>query len=288
MLPLAVITMVYEDEFFLRIWLSYWERFIPRKNIYVLIHGNYEEHEAIAEGCNTIRVHRPPQTANSEINRWKMISGIASGLTYMFKKVIYTDVDEIITLDPKTGTDLVQHILDLKNPVVSPFGLEVVDPIELQLDPINDLAPILTQRPFFSIGMPYSKPCIISTPTKWGSGGHFCDRQDIGLSDELFLFHLRLFDRNFYSDRANKRRAMVTDPETGKLIEGLGGPSWRRTDELQKYAIDQHDPLKDISSEKDRRMWLDEAALNEEGLWVRKGRLRKKLNHIPVRFMDLF
>ena len=171
MKPIAILTMVYDDDIYLRIWLAYWERFVPRSNLYVLIHADYEHHEEMAKGCNTIRIARPPMNKDFEANRWKMLSDLASGLTYMFDRVIYTDVDELIVLDPVRGNNPVDHILEQPDPVISPYGLDVVDPAELDLPGIGLERPILSQRVFIASSAPYSKPCIISGPTIWGTGG---------------------------------------------------------------------------------------------------------------------
>lgn len=288
MKPIAILTMVYDDDIYLKIWLAYWERFVPRSNLYVLIHADYEHYEEMAKGCNTIRIARPAVHAKLEVDRWRMLSDLASGLTHMFDRVIYTDVDEIIALDPKAGDDPVEHVLSSTEPVISPFGLDLVQPAELDLSPIDLSKPILSQRGFVCSSAPYSKPCITSQPIRWSKGGHYSDREQVFLSRDLYLFHLRLFDRWVYEDRSAKRRAMVTDADTGRVIEGLGGPSWERTKEFDRYRIEQAEPMKDIDFRKDREKWVRTAELTENGLWKRKGRLRKQLHRIPERFEKLF
>lgn len=288
MTPLAVMTMVYDDEVFLRIWLAYWTRFLPRKNLYVLIHGDYETYERLAEGCNTIRIARPPVHGRTEIERWEMLARISSGLTSMFEKVIYTDVDEIIALDPKRGKDLVEHILGLPDPIVAPFGCDIVDPLELNLPPIDETRLVLEQRPYVASNAHYAKPCIISKPIEWCSGGHHCKEREVTLSDDLFLFHLRLFDRTVYEQRAAKRIAMVTDANTGRAIEGLGGRSWRRSSELERYSIATREPLSNLRFRRDIEMWRNEVQEDERGFFVRKGKQRKQLHRVPSRFETLF
>lgn len=288
MKSIAVLTMVYDDDIYLKIWLSYWERFVPRTSLYVLIHADYEHYEQMAKGCNTIRIARPAMHRNSEVDRWRMLSKIVSGLTYMFDRVIYTDVDEIIGLDPKIGSNPVEYIFSRPEPVISPFGVDVVDPVEMDLPPIDLTQPILSQRPFVASSAPYSKPCITSEAINWSTGGHFSNQKDIFLSDALVLFHLRLFDQSVYEERSKKRKAMVTDPATGKLIVGPGGPGWKRTNEFRKYSINQKDAMAAIDFSKDRKKWIETARLNEDGFWERSGKLRKALARIPFRFDVVF
>lgn len=288
MRSVAILTMVYDDDIYLQIWLKYWERFVPRSNLYVLIHANYEHYERMAAGCNTIRVARPALHAGSEVNRWKMLSNIASGLTHLFDRVIYTDVDEIIALDPKAGDDPIDYILGRPEPVISPFGLDVVEAVELGLPPIDLERPILSQRQFIAPCPYYSKPCITSDEIQWCSGGHFCDKEQAFLSDVLFLFHLRLFDKAIYDRRAAQRRAMVSDAETGQPIEGLGGSTWRRTDEFSEYFIEQSVPLENIDYQQERSKWLRSGRLNDDGFWQRRGKMRKNMSRIPTRFSNVF
>jgi|GEM_PF-6248081 len=288
MKSVAILTMVYDDDIYLKIWLSYWERFVSRSSLYVLVHADYEHYEQMAAGCNTIRIARPPMHAGSEVDRWKMLSRIASGLTYMFDRVIYTDVDEIIALDPKVGDNPIEHILSRPEPVISPFGLDVVDAVELALPEIDLSRPILSQRQFIAPTPYYSKPCIISEEINWCSGGYYSDKQDIYLSDALFLFHLRLFDRRHFATRAAQRRSMIADPETGEAIEGLGGSTWRRTNEIAKYIIKRKEPLDNIEYNRERAKWCGTAQLDEDGFWRRKGRRPKDLSRIPDRFAEVF
>ncbi|MBB1496819.1 hypothetical protein [Paracoccus sp. MC1862] len=289
MKSVAILTMVYDDDIYLKIWLSYWEKFVPRSNLYVLIHADYGHYEQMASGCNTIRIARPPMHAGSEVSRWKMLSSLASGLTLMFDRVIYTDVDEIIALDPKHGNNPIDYILDRPEPVVSPFGVDLVEPIELDLPAIDLSRPILSQRSFVACNPPYSKPCIISDPVIWGTGGHFINREEIYLSDALVLFHLKLFDKLTYRERAAKRKAMVTDPETGELIMGPGGKEWMRTDEFHEYTIESRQPINNIDFRRPRKKWLESAKFNRRsGVWRRSGRSHKQLHRIPERFDNVF
>ena len=217
-----------------------------------------------------------------------MLFRLASGLTFMFERVIYTDVDEIIALDPKKGDDPVEHIMGQTEPVISPFGVDLVEPAELDLPAIDLSKPILRQRRFICSSAPYSKPCITSQPINWSKGGHYSDRSNIFLSDDLVLFHLKLSDKAVYQERSANQRAMVTDAESGKVIKGLAGPSWQRTNEFGRYSIERQEPMKSIDFKKNRVKWIETAQLNEHGLWERKGRLRKQLHRIPERFETVF
>ena len=52
----ALITMAYQDTVFLPIWIRYYSQFVPKKQIYVLIHNRDDALEEIAEGCKGLDV----------------------------------------------------------------------------------------------------------------------------------------------------------------------------------------------------------------------------------------
>ena len=290
MIPLAVTTMVYDDAIYLDVWLRYWEQRLPRNNLYVFIHDNYEHYEAKLTGCNTLRIARPEMHPEFERDRWRMLSNFCSGLTYMFDRVIYTDVDEILVLAPNKGDDVVAHILDLDSPLVCPFGLEVVQNTSVEKQPYTPHLPVLSQRQFVAPHGMYCKPCVISEPIFWGSGGHFCDRDDAFLSDDLFLFHLRLFDENTYIQRSKKRRLMIRDKNTGKTMRGVGGPSWRSSEnELSNFEEAANPQLVRIEFPEVRATWRNSAKFDDyRGVWQRKGPLTRKLFQIPESFKTVF
>lgn len=295
--PIAIITMVYDDDVYLDIWLKYWERFVPRSNLYVLIHDQYEKYEEICRGCNTMRINRPAPNSDFEHARWRMLSDFANSLTHYFEKVIYTDVDEIITLDPAVGDDPVAYILANNDPVLTPFGVETIhmpdqEPTELSFDKT-----ILSQRRYYSVWMAYAKPAIIAKPVRWSTGGHFVDQKDTALDANLVLFHLRLFDQPISLQRMKDRRKMVTDPNTGELIEGLGASSWRKDHEELLSQWDRFilQPDKDVTQDFRfpglRKKWLasQEVLLQEGHEFYKRKYLRKwRLNQVPQRFETVF
>lgn len=290
MIPMAVVTMVYDDDIYLDIWLRYWTARLPRGNLFVLMHKDYEKYETLCAGCNTLRINRPEMHADFETDRWKMIAEICSGLSRMYQRVIYTDVDEIIALDPATGDDLVGHILSHPAPILSPFGVEVVQNLDREHSPYDPTRPVLAQRRYVAPHPMYSKPCIISQPVRWGSGGHYHDRPEITLSPDLTLFHLRLFDEGNYLDRSKQRRAMIVDPVTGEPMAGVGGPTWRRTEnEMTAFDPGSETPIKDFAFPKRRDQWMRSAHFDKElKLWKRRGPVLKHLFRIPERFEALF
>lgn len=289
MKPLALLTMVYDDDLFLKIFLDYWERFLPRGNIFVLMHADYEKYEAMAEGCNTMRIHRPEITPDSERDRWQMISQIASGLSFQFDRVIYTDVDEIVALDPQVGDDPVAYILSQSEPVIAPMGVDLVHDrgSEPAVDPDKPI--LVHQRRHFAFNTRYSKPAIIAEPVRWGSGGHNCTAPDHCVDPNLTLFHLRLFDETVLEDRARARLKLVSDSETGDLIDGLGGRTWRvGTEDLDRF-VHSEKPLPEDRIYRARLARKSYEVRKMHGdMVVRSGRATRELLPIPSRYAGVF
>jgi hypothetical protein len=226
-----------------------------------------------------------------------MLSDLASSLTHYFEKVIYTDVDEIIALDPEAGDDPVAYILNNNDPVLTPFGVELIHLPEQEPKPLSLNQTVLSQRQYFSVWMAYAKPAIISKPVRWSTGGHFVDQESTTLDPKLVLFHLRLFDQPISLQRMRERRKMVTDPATGELIEGLGASSWRNDEndllaQWQRFIFDNKKNLtQDFKFPGIRKKWLlsQEILVQEGHKFYKRSYLRKwRVNKIPKRFETLF
>ena len=290
MQPLAIMTMVYDDDAYLSLWLRYWTRFLPRENLFVVIHDRYEHYAAMVEGCNILRMYRPEPSPRFEMDRFAMLSGIVSGLTHQFQRVMYTDVDEIVALDPAHGDNLVGAILESAAPVVAPFGVDLVHVPDLEREPLDLTRPVLGQRSFFAVNSLYSKPCITSGPISWSGGGHWSNREDVRVSRRLVLFHLRMFDFDLFASRNAARHAMARDEEGNNLMSNIG---WGRLDPdgtfLATYTVGSEQPADNIITPRQARKMEALDAPNRRGHRLRRWRHESRtVNRIPDRFVGLF
>ncbi len=251
----ALMTMAYQDNFFLPLWVKYYSQFVPKDQIYVLIHDRDPALEKIAKGCNIINIKRPPITPKFEVNRWLMLSHVASGLTYQYDTVMYLDTDEIVFADPAVADNPIEFIDKIEAPVISPQGFEVMHRGDLELKKITNRKPILAQREFVRINTAYSKPCIIRRPVQWCSGGHAATHPKLHLARDLYPIHLRFVDEDMYRDKMRGRREATADPTTGKSVPGLGGANWNVTDEKAEGMIRKIRgwPIRDIDRLTDLR-----------------------------------
>ena len=214
----AAVTMVRDDLFFLRAWLRHYGDALGRENCYIVNHGRGRAVAELAEGCNIVGIPGDPHM-NFDVKRWGFLNGIVGGLRRYYRHVIVGDVDELVVVDPDTGMDLRQRLSDTPDgQVLTPLGLEVIDRIDIEPEPIDDriLGPRMHVRP----APHYSKPCVVSAPVKIARGGHFTQYDKIHAPDDLFLMHLKFCDFAAYVGVMDARNAVT---------EALGGNvnQWR-------------------------------------------------------------
>lgn len=213
--PLGVMTMVYQDYFFLERWYRYYSAQVGPENLFVFSHGGDPKHREIAQDANVISVPRDPGMAKLERRRWRMQGFAASGLLDFYNWMIVGDVDEIVIVDPAKADGLVPFLQSTypnmrEAPLnISPLGVELIHIPEKEPLPLDAAATILSRRKHFRVSRSYSKPCLIGKRAIFGPGGHRNNGGPRHLSEELYLLHLRFVDFGLLESRISKRRAML-------------------------------------------------------------------------------
>lgn len=207
--PVAAVTMVRDDAFFLQRWVAHYGALFGRRNLYVINHGGGRVVPEIAMGCNVISV--PLNDPHKlEMHRWRSLNAMASMLRQWYRHVIVGDVDELVVVDPAEGTDLAGFLEGIgRTGVLTPFGLEVVHLPDEEPDPIGGR--ILGPRRHVRMAMHYAKPCILSKPAKLARGGHYSDYPKLDMPDCLYLLHLKYCDRDVFAQVADARNAATAD-----------------------------------------------------------------------------
>ncbi len=289
----ALVTMVRHEGFFLRNWITYYARFVPRANLHIIVDGHDNLLPPEVEGCQIIKLPAGAIYAGFDEDRWRMLSHFASALTTRYSVTIVNDVDEIILLDPLLGDDPIGYILD--NPeekVISPFAIELVHRPDMEPD-FDERRGVLEQRRFGRINSSYCKPCITRVPIRWSVGGHYADHPNLALSRGLFLFHLRFFDQGLLRRRQTQRLATITD-ESGQAIENSAGNGWFKDaatmDAFLQSFVDRGDPeATDFRFDWQRRRIETSWAFDLESGFYRHGRLQNRRTYrIPDRFSAVF
>lgn len=199
----AAVTMVYNEPNFLPIWCAHYSRQLGAENCYIIDHGGDDGSTRGLDGFNVVRIPRSPL---DEEKRARFISRFASNLLEWHDGVIHTDVDEIAVPDPTLYTGLSDLMARNRHSVVNAIGWEIFhNPAEEP--PIDLTAPILGQRSWVKFASSMCKPLLIRGPVQWVPGFHAADAPIH--FDDLYLFHLRYFDRDLGLARLAKTRAMA-------------------------------------------------------------------------------
>lgn len=200
---IAALTMVRNDDFFLRKWVEYYGRELGKENLYIYYDG---EDQAVADVCQGTNAFLHPkigqQVVAAEKGRLKFLSQQAAELFAKgYDIVIGVDADEYIVVDPKLGIGLKEFLSQQDIDVsLSPLGLDFGQ----KLDEEGDLSlekTFLSQRHYAQIGTRYTKPSIISQPCRWGSGFHRVKGHNFHIASDLYLLHFGYADSKILEGR---------------------------------------------------------------------------------------
>lgn len=291
-LPLAVTTMVFDESDCLQIWLRYWRRHLPEAHLHVIIDGPNPELEAMATGCQVTVRDRPAPHEQMEEERWVMLSAFTADLLERYEVVVYTDIDEIIVCDPKTGISVVEALCAGDLPVRHTRGLELIHRHDLEPEALDLTRLILRQRQYVQAAAWYSKPCILRRPVYWTRGGHMTDYDALHFSPGLYTIHLRYMDIDLFLDRAERRR------KTTKAEADLNQRPARKWRESGAGAQQMVAGLGDLPVMPGRLPWPTRTYRrmqrtfrlhpDHSRFYTYKTHTSRVLRRLPVRFLDLF
>ena len=200
---IAALTMVRNDDFFLRKWVEYYGCELGRENLYIYYDG---EDQCIGDFCQGTNAYVHPkigsQVVAAEKDRLRFLSEQASELFAKgYELVIGVDADEYIVVDPKLGVGLREYLsrqdIDVS---LSPLGLDFGQKLGEEGDLSFDER-FLNQRHYAQIGTRYTKPSIIAQPCRWGSGFHRVKGHNFHIAKDLYLLHFGYADKKILEER---------------------------------------------------------------------------------------
>jgi len=196
----AVITMVYNEAFFLPLWYRHYGSQVGYENLYVIDHGSTDG-SVDSRLCNQIKI---PRDNFDDKTRAAMVSALHKSLLNYFDTVIYTDCDEFIVVRPSKFESLLAYLQQQPHETIRCVGVNVL-PHEPNMPPLDLNSPILLQRPFGFATHWYFKPLISAVVTVWHPGFHGCDIP-AALDLDVWLFHLKLADFQYGLERQEELR----------------------------------------------------------------------------------
>jgi hypothetical protein len=226
----AAITMVYNESYFLPIWLRYYSSQVGPESVYVIDHGS-SDGSVDPNSCNRIRI---PRSDLDEVARAQMVSRFHAALLSSFDVVIYTDVDEFIVPRPSKYAGLVDYCRSRTCSVSRCVGIDVFQH-DNSLPELDVNSPILRQRPYGHFSYWASKPLVSAQPIDWTPGFHACDRE-AKLDTDLALFHLKFADLTHTLDRLAITRGLSW---SDTALQQGHSRSHRVSDEQMKDLIER-------------------------------------------------
>jgi len=200
---IAALTMVRNDEFFLKKWVEYYGGELGKENLYIYYDG---EDQAIGDFCEGTNAFSHPkigtQVVSAEKERLRFLSEKAAELFDKgYDLVIGVDADEYIVADPKLGIGLREFLSQQKiDTSLSPLGLDFGQKLGEEGD-LSMEETFLSQRHYAQIGTRYTKPSIIAKPCRWGSGFHRIKGHNFHIAQDLYLLHFGYADKKILEDR---------------------------------------------------------------------------------------
>lgn len=200
---IAALTMVRNDDFFLRKWVEYYGAQLGKDNLYVWFDGL---DQAIAPFCECIHAEKVEKLGTNVVEHDKLrLRFLSDRAAELFSKgydlVIGTDADEFIIVDPSLGKTLPEYLsaLEIKDSA-SALGLDFGQKLGEEPDIREDI-PFLQQRHYAQLGTRYTKASILARPLTWGSGFHRVKGHNFHIAKDLYLFHFGYFDLGRIQDR---------------------------------------------------------------------------------------
>jgi Glycosyl transferase family 2 len=290
MASVAVITMVRDDAFFLTAWLRHYGGMFGRENCYIINHGRGSQVAELAEGCNIVGIPGDPHK-NFDMKRWRLLNNMVMALRCYYSHVIVGDVDELVVMDPESGTDLAGYLADApERRVLTPLGLEVIHRVDIEAEQITDT--ILGPRRHVRPAPHYSKPCVVSAGTKIARGGHFTQYQKLHTPDHMYLLHLKFCDAQAYSEAMNRRND-VTAEIGANFKDASIGRHWFATERGEDGAV--FDAFAELEMQDGfemgplrRKMHRTWRARGDTGFWEFARPEYKTQYKLPERFSGVF
>lgn len=204
---IAALTMVRNDDLFLRKWVAYYGSQLGKENLYIFFDGTDQTIGDFCKGTHaSLHEKIGNQVVSAEKGRLKFLSERAAELfANGYDLVIGVDADEFLVVDPKLGKSLPEYLSDRKiGTSLSGLGLDFGQ--KLGEEPDLDWSDgFLVQRHYAQIGTRYTKPSVLARPCNWGSGFHRVKGHNFHIGKGLYLLHFGYCDQKFLESRCTDK-----------------------------------------------------------------------------------
>jgi hypothetical protein len=239
MKKIAVVTMQYNEAFYVSRWIAYYAGLVGRENLYVVDHDSDDEVRAMLEGVSTVRY---PRSALDDQERARFVSKFVSALLELYETVIYTDCDEFVSHDPRRFASFSDWLDATDFDYSTCVGFNVMTMLEEENAVLLE-GEVLAQRRHVRFVSPMCKTLIVRKPIRWGGGFHHANRPP--RFHGAYLFHLK------YADLAERMRRQA-------LTRGLDFAQADQGHHQRSNDLDLMNVYRSFAK-LDRRDWEDSA-----------------------------
>lgn len=201
---ICAITMVRNDEFYLRKWVEYYATQLGRENLRIYFDGEDQRVPDFCEGVYTeLKPRIPGMVVKAEKERLTFLSQQAARLMQEegYDLVIGVDADEFLVVDPNQGKTLLEYLSEKEvNVCLSGLGVDVGQHLDRE-GVIDGSRSFLSQRRYAYLCSRYTKPSVIARPVTWGSGFHRIKGHNYHIDEHLYLFHFGSIDLEMIKER---------------------------------------------------------------------------------------
>jgi len=269
---IAAITMCFNESDFLPIWLNHYGSVLGNANLYIIDDGSTDNSTQDKRILNLIKRKRIPL---DETHRSELISYFSAELLKIYDCVIYTDVDEILVVDPNLNLSLLDYINLSKKSYITAIGLNVLKHPSLESN-LTTNQHLFKQRKYVQFDSAYCKTLIFRIPIKFRSGFHTAnvERQ---FDKNIFLFHLRAVDKEIAVKRHLNYQKILFSNQSLELNHDV------------QFRTSEEEYIKEYFLNAERFNIVEENFLNiitnEWNRWAdRKSRGQGKILKIPKEF----
>lgn len=240
MKKICAITMVRNDEFYLRKWVEYYGAQLGKENLRIYFDGEDQQIPVFCTGIYTeLKPRIPGLVVKAEKERLAFLSNQAARLMKEdgYDLVIGIDADEFLVVDPKLGKTLSEYLSSIDiNVSVSGLGVDVGQHLDYE-KAIDASRPFLSQRSYAYLCSRYTKPSVIAEPVRWGSGFHRIKGHNYHIDKNLYLFHFGSIDLEMIKERMSNDDLVSTGrlkhikkrAKTIYLVTGAKARDWDKT-----------------------------------------------------------
>jgi hypothetical protein len=239
MKKVAVVTMQYNEAFYVSRWIDYYSGLVGRENLYVVDHDSDEEVRETLQGFSVVRY---PRSALDDQERARFVSKFVGALLELYETVIYSDCDEFITHDPRRFASLGDWLDATDFEYSTCIGFNVMTMLKEENAILLD-GQVLQQRGHVRFVSPMCKTLIVRKPIRWGGGFHHANQPP--QFHGAYLFHLK------YADLGERMRRQA-------LTRGLDFAQADQGHHQRSSDLDLMNVYRSFAG-LDRREWEDEA-----------------------------